>query len=217
MPVVIRRSFRIGLTLGVLAGLAFALAKMLGARPAPEAAAPAPSQPWPRLSTDPTEPARPTQALQRDPDAPAQRFPAASTASSDPTPAPAAEPQRAASTAGAPPAAGRPARTAPAPKAPAGKRPAKAPAGATADSGTTAKQPATKAAAAKKAAKKKPLVAPWVEPSGDVCPTSHPVKGKLASKIFHLPGMLNYDRTKPDRCYRDVTAAETDGLRPAKR
>ena len=57
----------------------------------------------------------------------------------------------------------------------------------------------------------------WIEPVGDVCPTSHPVKGKLASKIFHLPGMLNYDRTKPDRCYRDAGAAEADGLRPAKR
>ena len=57
----------------------------------------------------------------------------------------------------------------------------------------------------------------WVEPNGDVCPTSHPVKGKLSSKIFHLPGMLNYDRTKPDRCYRDGDAAEADGLRPAKR
>ena len=57
----------------------------------------------------------------------------------------------------------------------------------------------------------------WVVPTGDVCPTTHPVKAKLASKIFHLPGMLNYDRTRPDRCYRDATAAEGDGLRPAKR
>ena len=57
----------------------------------------------------------------------------------------------------------------------------------------------------------------WVEPSGDVCPTSHPVKGKLSSKIFHLPGMLNYDRTKPDRCYVDAQQAEADGLRAAKR
>jgi hypothetical protein len=43
------------------------------------------------------------------------------------------------------------------------------------------------------------------------------VKGKLTSKIFHLPGMLNYDRTKPDRCYKDASAAEGDGLRQAKR
>lgn len=59
--------------------------------------------------------------------------------------------------------------------------------------------------------------APWVEPVDGGCPSSHPVKGKLKSKIFHLPGMLNYDRTAPDRCYLDAAAAEGDGLRAAKR
>ena len=58
---------------------------------------------------------------------------------------------------------------------------------------------------------------PWVEPDDGVCPASHPVKAKLASKIFHLPGMANYDRTNPDRCYLDAAEAEADGLRPAKR
>jgi hypothetical protein len=29
--------------------------------------------------------------------------------------------------------------------------------------------------------------------------------------------MLNYDRTVPDRWYRDAAAAEADGLRVAKR
>jgi hypothetical protein len=29
--------------------------------------------------------------------------------------------------------------------------------------------------------------------------------------------MMNYDRTNPDRCYRDADAAEADGLRAAKR
>jgi hypothetical protein len=57
----------------------------------------------------------------------------------------------------------------------------------------------------------------WVEPEGDTCPTSHPVKAKLSSKIFHVPGGLSYDRTKPDRCYRDEAAAESDGLRKAAR
>jgi hypothetical protein len=57
----------------------------------------------------------------------------------------------------------------------------------------------------------------WVEPNGAVCPTSHPVKAKLSSKIFHLPGSASYDRTHPDRCYVDADAAEADGLRPAKR
>jgi hypothetical protein len=57
----------------------------------------------------------------------------------------------------------------------------------------------------------------WVEPDGGACPTSHPVKAKLASGIFHVPGGANYDRTKPDRCYSSAEAAETDGLRPTKR
>jgi hypothetical protein len=57
----------------------------------------------------------------------------------------------------------------------------------------------------------------WVPPADGVCPTTHPVKAKLASKIFHLPGMANYERTKPDRCYVDAARAEADGLRQAKR
>ena len=58
----------------------------------------------------------------------------------------------------------------------------------------------------------------WVEPDGTgACLASHPVKAKMSSKIFHLPGQLNYDRTTPDRCYRDAVAAEADGLRAAKR
>jgi hypothetical protein len=58
-------------------------------------------------------------------------------------------------------------------------------------------------------------VAPWVD--GAVAPGTHPVKAKLKSGIYHLPGMLNYERTVPDRWYRDAAAAEADGLRPAKR
>jgi hypothetical protein len=57
----------------------------------------------------------------------------------------------------------------------------------------------------------------WVEASAGSCPTSHPVKGKLSSRIYHEPGMLNYDRTRADRCYLDGAAAEADGLRIAKR
>lgn len=59
---------------------------------------------------------------------------------------------------------------------------------------------------------------PWVDPGKDgSCPPSHPVKAKLASGIFHEEGMLNYERTNADRCYRDRAAAEADGLRAAKR
>jgi hypothetical protein len=58
--------------------------------------------------------------------------------------------------------------------------------------------------------------AAWVAPVDDACPTSHPVKAKLSSGIYHVPGGMNYERTKPDRCYRDPEAADLDGLRPSK-
>ena len=147
----IRRSFRVGLTVGLLAGLAFALVKMFGGRSEHAAGVPAASsEPWPRLKADPAVPSAASIALVPDPAAPSPVAPVVAEAVVAP-------------------------------------------------------------------AKKKPLVAAWVEPTGDVCPTSHPVKAKLSSKIFHLPGMLNYDRTKPDRCYKDAPAAEGDGLRAAKR
>ena len=57
----------------------------------------------------------------------------------------------------------------------------------------------------------------WVQASEGVCPPSHPVKAKLSSKIFHIPGGLNYNRTHADRCYPDEASAQADGLRPALR
>ena len=57
----------------------------------------------------------------------------------------------------------------------------------------------------------------WVEPDDGACPVSHPVKGKVTSGIFHVPGGQNYERTRADRCYPDTAAAEADGLRQAKR
>ena len=60
-------------------------------------------------------------------------------------------------------------------------------------------------------------VEPWVEPDGETCPSTHPVKAKLSSGIYHEPGGQMYDRTIPDRCYRDGDAARTDGLRASKR
>lgn len=142
----IRRSFRIGLLLGLLAGIAIALSKVAAGRP-PETA-PASNEPWPPLQPDPAVP-----------------------------------------TAAAPVAAAAPVVD---PAAPAPPVPKKAPA-------------------------KRQAASAWVEPTDGACPTSHPVKGKLSSKIFHRPGMLNYDRTNADRCYRDDGAAEADGLRAAKR
>jgi len=76
--------------------------------------------------------------------------------------------------------------------------------------------PAKKAPAAARA--QPPAPAEWVEPdeSGG-CPPSHSVKAKLASRIYHLPGMAAYDRTTPDRCYPSAEAAEADGFTRAKR
>jgi hypothetical protein len=59
--------------------------------------------------------------------------------------------------------------------------------------------------------------ATWVEPVDGGCPEGYPVKAKLTSGIFHVPGGLAYERTKPDRCYRSADDAIADGLRAAKR
>ncbi|HEY8547640.1 MAG TPA: hypothetical protein VIL36_21405 [Acidimicrobiales bacterium] len=60
--------------------------------------------------------------------------------------------------------------------------------------------------------------AAWLDPLEDgSCPPTHPVKAKLSSRIYHVPGGLAYERTVPDRCYRDAAAAEADGFRAAKR
>jgi hypothetical protein len=61
-----------------------------------------------------------------------------------------------------------------------------------------------------------PAAEPWVEPRDGTCPATHTVKAKLTSGIYHLPGGLNYERTRPDRCYLDAAAAERDGLRQSK-
>jgi hypothetical protein len=62
-----------------------------------------------------------------------------------------------------------------------------------------------------------PVVAePWIAPQDGACPTSHPVKAKLSSGIYHVPGGRSYARTTADRCYLDAAAAEADGLRAAK-
>ena len=57
----------------------------------------------------------------------------------------------------------------------------------------------------------------WVAPVDAECPLSHPVKVKLSSGIFHLPGGQSYERTVPDRCYVDRASAEAAGFRAAKR
>lgn len=62
-----------------------------------------------------------------------------------------------------------------------------------------------------------PGAPPWIEASDGTCPATHPVKAKLTSGIYHVPGGANYERTRADRCYPTADAAATDGLRPAKR
>ena len=148
MPV-LRRTFRLGLKLGILAGLAAVVAKAMASRrspePLPASVTPLRRDEWPPLEPDPvlSEPA-PSTALHADPEAPKP--------ATDVAPKPAGD-----------------------------------------------------------------VDVAWVEPTGEVCPTTHPVKAKLSSKIFHVPGGQSYDRTKPDRCYRDAGAAEADGLRQSKR
>jgi hypothetical protein len=57
----------------------------------------------------------------------------------------------------------------------------------------------------------------WVEPVDGACPEGYQIKGKVKSGIFHVPGSLAYDRTKPDRCYATEEDAAADGLRAPKR
>jgi hypothetical protein len=57
----------------------------------------------------------------------------------------------------------------------------------------------------------------WATPVDGECPDGFPIKAKLSSGIFHLPGMAAYGRTHPDRCYASMEDALLDGLRAAKR
>jgi hypothetical protein len=105
----------------------------------------------------------------------------------------------------------------PVPHAPSGTtptaKPTAKPTGA-APKATTPKPAKPKPAASKASAAP---AAAWKKPNADgSCPKTHPVKAKMASGIFHVPGGANYARTKPDRCYVDAAAAIADGLRPAK-
>lgn len=98
-------------------------------------------------------------------------------------------------------------------------------------------QPASNAAKATKAtkaakAKAKPPARPrsgastrpaspghgWVGPDeSGAAPSTHPVKVKVGSGIYREPGAAGYERTRPDRCYESVEAAEADGFVRAKR
>ena len=158
----IRRSFRIGLWLGLLAGAGVVLAKIFRPKPDPLPV----SRAWPPLEAPVATPA-PVQVAE-----------------------PKIEPVVAAEEPGLVLIGDEPLQT-----------PEPAP----------VKKPAKKVAAEKK------KLPPWVDPNGTVCPQTHPVKGKLSSMIFQVPGNFAYERTTPDRCYQSADEAEEDGFRAAKR
>lgn len=57
----------------------------------------------------------------------------------------------------------------------------------------------------------------WVEPLDGACPTTHPIKAKLGSRVFRRPGMPTYEASKPDRCYASEGAARRAGFTEAQR
>lgn len=223
----VRRSFRLGLRLGLLAGILLALVKLVQARRASreEAWAPAPDggpattatgdggtatatgeSAWPPLAPTPVEP------VPVEPPTPTVTRPAAPMKmAADPTDAvtgPITAAPKAPATPDEPAAAAPAPTPAPAPRAPAKASPAPAkasPAPAKKASKRTAKRAGTRRRRR------------WVEAMGNECPTSHPVKAKLSSMLYHLPGMAAYNRTRPDRCYLDGPSAEEDGFTRAKR
>lgn len=200
----LRRTLRIGVRLGLLLGITFAVVKTVQLRRASSATGmPEPWEPIPAprpvdevgepiLEPAPADPAGPNEPepLATDVAPPGPLTPADLDIGTQP-----AESSNGSSSG---PSNGAPA-------APAKKAPKKA-----------AKAAKSTKKAAKKAAKEHPAVA-WVEPVGGICPPSHPVKAKLSSLIYHLPGMVAYERTRANRCYTDAAAAEADGFFRAKR
>jgi hypothetical protein len=174
---VIRRSFRIGLWLGLLTGLGLAIAKIF--RPKPE----------PSSVIDLGRPATTG----------AHEWPPLEAAVATPTPVPVPQPDVESVVATEEPGL-----------VVIGDEPLQEP------EPEPVSKPVAKKPAVKQAAPKKTLD-PWVDPDGNICPESHPVKGKLSSMIFQVPGNFAYDRTNPDRCYASADAATADGMRPAKR
>ncbi|MCU1462770.1 MAG: hypothetical protein JWO37_2845 [Acidimicrobiales bacterium] len=251
----IGRSFRIGLRLGLLAGVAVAVVKTLQSRRVAMEQAPSwdwspPPAPAPRPAA--TRPAAPVaEPAKPEPDTPTpSALSVVSEPEPEPEPAPALRvvppsapatdesldgmlddlPARPSAPRPVPPPVAEPKKKTAAPKkAAAAKGPTKAavePKKAAAPKKAAKKAPATKKATAAGApaapAVEKSLDPPhppraWIEPVGNTCPDTHPVKAKLGSKLFHLPGMFAYPRTNPDRCYRDEGAATADGLTKAKR
>lgn len=219
-----RSWFRIGMRLGVLAGVAFALVvatrsrRSGGGAGGPGGLATGVHGQWPDVR--PASAGAPTEGAAGDHHphgrvtvprqaAPLGAPPAVASEGPGPAEPEAPEPREHLDSEGQEPGG---AGTAPRPARPAGKKaPARKAAGKD-KARTTGKAPVRESGKATA-----PASAPWVEPEGKTCPATHPVKAKLSSRLYHLPGMLAYDRTVPDRCYVDPPAAEADGFSRAKR
>ncbi|MEH1899471.1 MAG: hypothetical protein V7K94_30070 [Nostoc sp.] len=51
------------------------------------------------------------------------------------------------------------------------------------------------------------------------CPSDAPLKGKITNKrgnIYHVPKTLDYEKVKPDICFKDANTAQLAGFRAPK-
>ncbi|MEH2383437.1 MAG: hypothetical protein V7K27_31880, partial [Nostoc sp.] len=59
-----------------------------------------------------------------------------------------------------------------------------------------------------------------VKPQNETtCPSDAPLKGKITKKrgnIYHLPKTLDYEKVKPDICFKDPATAQKAGFRAPK-
>jgi hypothetical protein len=214
---VVRRSFRLGLRLGLLVGVIAALVKVMQARRTADQLSGAgwgTSDPgWVPPAPPPSVPRQPVTApiavLEEVGDSLPAGVVAPGLVEEHVVPAPSPPTPR--------PATKAPTKAAPAKAAPVTTAPAKA-VSTKAGPAMAGSAKAVSAKAAKTPAKRtKAAVGAWVEPIGATCPPTHPIKAKLASRLFHIPGMFAYDRTRPDRCYADESAATAEGFTRAKR
>jgi hypothetical protein len=218
----VRRTFRLGFWAGLLVGAALAVYKTMESRRAVrESVSPSERDPWPPISRVEPVDERPTAAPVPRAEPEPGPGPQAAAEAEEGAKGGADEAEDEAEGGGNQEAAAMPhLEIVPAPTAALEERTAPAPAA------MVAPEPADVAIPEPPAPSGLRLVRPpaegvapkWVEPvSPDVCPSSHPIKVKLSSKLFHLPGMLAYTRTKPDRCYGTEESAVEDGFTRAKR
>lgn len=52
--------------------------------------------------------------------------------------------------------------------------------------------------------------------TGADCPSDHPIKGNLPSRIYHLPEQATYGRTEPEICFASEDAARLAGFRASR-